>query len=151
MGSLPARAMGFHRTANPERIDELGPFASSVDDGAFALLEYRDGVAARLTADATAAVESYTCAAHGERRTGVASGANIIDLTLYTVDREETDELTCRASPYQRFARINENVPLLMELYDEFAKAIEGRPDALPSFDEALATQEVLATIGYEL
>ncbi|HEX3670750.1 MAG TPA: Gfo/Idh/MocA family oxidoreductase [Candidatus Cybelea sp.] len=149
-GAAPSRALGFARTANPDRIDEEGAFSSNVDDGAFALLEYRDGIAARLAADATAAVESYTCAAHGELRTAVASGPNVIDLTLYAVDRELTDELDCRPAPYQRFAHINENVPLLMELYDEFAKAIEGRPNALPSFDEALATQEVLAAIGYE-
>ncbi len=151
VGAAPLRAFGFHRTANPDRIDEQGGFASNVDDGAFALLEYRDGVAARLTADATAAVESYTCAAHGERRTAVASGPDIADLTLYAADREQTDELTCTASRYRQYARINGNVPLLMELYDEFAKAIEGRPNALPSFQEALATQEVLSAIGYEL
>jgi predicted dehydrogenase len=149
-GAAPKRALGFARTANPERSDEEGAFSSSADDGAFALLEYRDGIAARLAADATAAVESYTCAAHGELRTAVAAGPNITDLTLYAVDSEQTDELACRAAPYERFAHVNANVPLLMELYDEFAKAIEGRSNALPSFDEALATQEVLAAIGYE-
>lgn len=148
-GAAPSRALGFARTANPERNDEEGAFSSSADDGAFALLEYRDGIAARLTADATAAVESYTCAAHGELRTAVAAGRNITDLMLYAVDREQTDELACRLAPYQRFAQINENVPLLMELYDEFAKAIAGRSNVLPSFDEALVTQEVLAAIGY--
>ena len=88
---------------------------------------------------------------HGERLTAVASGPNIVDLTLYTADREQTDELACKPSAYQRFERINGNVPLLMELYDEFAKAIEGEPNALPSFGEALATQRALAAIGYEL
>ena len=38
-----------------------------------------------------------------------------------------------------------------MELYDEFLKKIEGKPNALPSFDEALRTQEVLAGIGYTI
>ena len=37
-----------------------------------------------------------------------------------------------------------------MELYDEFVKKIEGKPNALPSFEEALGTQETLAAIGYE-
>jgi hypothetical protein len=37
-----------------------------------------------------------------------------------------------------------------MELYDELVNKIEGRPNALPSFEEALRTQEVLAAIGYE-
>jgi len=36
-----------------------------------------------------------------------------------------------------------------MELYDEFVKAIEGEPNALPSFDDAVATQRVLETVGY--
>lgn len=150
-GRAPGRALGFHRLANPQRIDESGEFASSVDDGAFALLDYGEGLVARLTGDATASVESYTCAVHGERRTAVASGANIAELTLYTADRDATDELACKPSPYHRFERINGNVPLLMELYDEFVKAIEGKPSALPTFEEALATQRVLAAIGYEV
>lgn len=149
-GRPPLRTAGFIRTANPERIDDRGPFRSTVDDGAFALIEYDDGLAARLCADATTAVESYTCAVHGEMRTAVASGTTITDLSLYAVDRNQTDELECKPSPYRAFARINENVPLLMELYDEFLKNIEGKPNALPTFEEALRTQEVLAAIGYE-
>jgi predicted dehydrogenase len=146
----PSRAMGFRRTANPERVDDGGIFASSADDGAFVLLDYDDGLAGRLTVDGTTAVESYTCAVHGEKRTAVASGPGITDLTLYTVDAEQTDELQCAPSRYETFARINHNVPPLMELYDEFVKKIEGRPNALPTFDEAVVTQEVLAAIGYE-
>jgi predicted dehydrogenase len=149
-GRAPSRTMGFRRTANAERVDDGGAFTSSVDDGAFALLDYGDGLVGRLAADGTTAVESYTCAVHGEKRTAVASGSGITDLTLYTVDREETDELLCAPSRYQAFARINGNVPPLMELYDEFVNKIEGRPNALPSFEDALVTQEVLAAIGYE-
>lgn len=145
----PVRTLGFRRTANPERIDERGAFTSTVDDGAFAVIEYRDGLAARLAADATTSVESYTCAIHGEKRTAVASGPNIIDLTLYAVDGDQTDELTCKPSPYQKFASIGPNVPPLMELYDEFAKKIEGKPNILPSFEDGLHTQEALAAIGY--
>ncbi len=150
-GRAPRRAMGLIRTANPDRSDDRGPFGSNVDDGAFALIEYGDGLAARLCVDATTAVESYTCAVHGEKRTAVASGPTIIDLTLYTADHERIDELECKPSPYRALAGINENVPLLMELYDEFLKKIEGKPNDLPSFDEALRTQEVLAGIGYTL
>jgi hypothetical protein len=36
-----------------------------------------------------------------------------------------------------------------MELYDEFVKKIEGEPNTLPTFEEALATQRVLESIGY--
>ena len=31
------------------------------------------------------------------------------------------------------------------------SKKIEGKPNALPTFEEALLTQETLAAIGYEL
>jgi predicted dehydrogenase len=145
----PQRSMGFLRTANRTRTDPAGTFESTVDDGAFALLEYEGGAVARVSADATASVDGFTLAVHGEDRTAVASGSNITDLTLYTLDGEETNELECRPSPYAKFASINPNVPLLMELYDEFAKALDGQPNALPTFAEALTTQEVLASIGY--
>jgi predicted dehydrogenase len=36
-----------------------------------------------------------------------------------------------------------------MELYDEFVKAIEGQPNALPTFEDAVATQRVLKAVGY--
>jgi predicted dehydrogenase len=143
------RVVGFHRQATAERSDERGSFRSEVDDAGFALIEYADGLVARLTADATTAVESYTCAVHGEKRTAVASGNDILDLTLYAVDGERTEELQCKPSPYARFARIAADVPPLMELYDEFVKKIEGEPNTLPTFEEALRTQETLAAIGY--
>lgn len=149
-GRSPLRVLGFHRTANAERVDERGTFHSDVDDGAFALFEYSGGVVARVSVDGTAAVESYTCALHGEQRTAVASGPWITDLTLYTVDENETSELQCKASPYARYAQIDPSVPPMMELYDEFAKRIEGEPNLLPSFEDALQTQEALAVIGYE-
>lgn len=150
-GRAPLRTLGYRRTANPHRHDDRGEFESTVDDGVFAIVEYGDGLVARLCADSTPAVESYTGAVHGEKRTGVASGPTITDVRLFTVDGEQTDELTCKASPYHAFARINENVPLLMELYDEFVKRIEGKPNGLPSFEDALRTQEALAAVGYEL
>jgi predicted dehydrogenase len=145
----PQRSVGMLRTANVERHDKASEFISNVDDGAFALLEYRQGLVSRLCADGTTAVESFTCAVHGENRTAVASGNNITDLKLFTVDDEETSELDCKPSPYARFASVNANVPLLMELYDEFAKKIEGKPNALPTFEEGLVTQQVLQSIGY--
>lgn len=145
----PQRSLGLLRTANAERHDGAGEFESTVDDGAFALLEYRAGLVARLCTDATTAVESFTCAVHGEDRTAVASGESITDLKLFTIDDDETSELQCKPSPYARFASVNANVPLLMELYDEFAKKIEGKPNALPTFEEGLVTQQVLESIGY--
>jgi predicted dehydrogenase len=148
-GRVPQRSTGLLRTANHQRRDDGGEFVSTVDDGAFALLDYGDGLVARLVADATTSVDGYTCAVHGEDRTAVASGPNISELTLFTIDRDETNELQCKPSPYAQFASINGNVPLLMELYDEFVRAIEGQPHALPTFEEALTTQRVLEAIGY--
>jgi predicted dehydrogenase len=148
-GRSPLHTMGFRRTANPLRTDDHGTFTSNVDDGAFALIDYGDGLVARVSADATAAVDAYTCALHGEERTAVASGPTIVELALYSVDAKTTDELKCKHSPYAGYARINANVPPLMELYDEFANKIEGKPSVLPTFEDALVTQKVLAAIGY--
>ncbi|HEV3090756.1 MAG TPA: Gfo/Idh/MocA family oxidoreductase [Candidatus Cybelea sp.] len=148
-GAPPKRAAGALRTANPHRLDDRGTFTSTVDDGAAAVLEYPGEVLARLCVDGTTAVESYTLAVHGERRTAVASGLFMTQLSLYTIDGDVTEELTCKPSPYAAFESVNHNVPLLMELYDEFQKAVEGEPNALPSFDDGVATQEVLAAIGY--
>lgn len=145
----PLRAIGFTRTANPKRHDDNGDFTSNVDDGAFVLLEYSEGLAARLSVDATIAHESITAAVHGENRTAVESGKSISDTTLYTVDAEETAELQCKPSRYARFTSLHPNAPYLMELYDEFVKAIEGKPNGLPTFAEAVETQKILAAAGY--
>ncbi len=148
-GRPPRHSMGFARTANPTRSDDSGEFVSTVDDGAFALLDYGEGLAARLAVDGTTAVEGYTCALHGENRTAVASGPNITELALFSIENGETSELTCTAEPYAKYRSINGNVPLLLELYDEFVKKIEGKRNALPTFAEALVTQEVLASVGF--
>lgn len=148
-GRAPLRVNGFMRTANPERRDDDGTFQSTVDDGGFALLDYGDGLVARLSVDGTTSVDGYTCAVHGEDRSAVASGPNIAELTLFSIDADETNELQCKPSPYARYESVNGNVPLLMELYDEFVNAIEGRPNALPTFEEALETQRVLEAVGY--
>src|SRR6185312_1940000 len=143
-GRVPLRTLGLTRTANAVRRDDEGEFQSSVDDGAFALVDYGEGLVARLTVDGTTAAEGYTCAVHGEDRSAVASGPSMIELQLFTVEKDETSELDCKPSPHAKLGSINGNVPLLMELYDEFVKAIEGQPNALPSFEDAVATQRVL-------
>jgi predicted dehydrogenase len=148
-GRPPRRITGFLRTANQVRRDAQGTFISSVDDGAFALLDYGEGLVARLCADATSAVDSFTLAVHAENRTAVTSGKNVVDMTLYSIDADETNELQCKLSPYARFENVNGNVPLLMELYDEWVKQIETGASALPTFEEGLETQRVLASIGY--
>ena len=148
-GRPPRRSMGILRTANRLRRDAHGEFTSTVDDGAFAILDYGEGFVARLTCDATTAVDSFTLAVHGERRTAVASGPNPAQNTLYAVDADETSELQCKPSPYLKYGSVHPNVPYLMDLYDEFVKQIETGESALPSFQDALETQRVLAAIGY--
>ena len=149
VGRPPHKTYGFLRTANRTRRDDTGEFVSAVDDGCFALLDYGDGLVARLTTDATEIVESFTFAVHAENRTAVASGPNAMDNTLYSIDADETNELQCKPSPYARFASVLANVPYLMELYDEFVKQIETGESALPTFQDGLETQRVLAAIGY--
>ncbi len=149
VGRAPTNTHGLIRTANAKRRDAQGAFSSNVDDGAFALLDYGDGLIGRLTVDGTTAVDSFTFAVHAENRTAVASGANISEMRLFAIEGDDTDELDCKRSPYAKFESINGNVPLLMELYDEWVKQIENGASALPTFEEALATQRVLSAIGY--
>lgn len=148
-GRPPRSTVGMLRTANPARRDANGAFTSTVDDGAFALLDYGDGVVGRLTADSTTAIESFTAAVHGEQRTAVASGAGMTELQLFVVDEHETSELECTPSPYASFASINGNVPLIMQLLDEFVKQIETGTSMVPTFAQALETQRVLEALGY--
>lgn len=149
VGRAPQRSSGFLRTANPHRHDESGTFTTDVDDGAAALMLYGDGLLARVCADGAVPVESFTIAIHGEARTGVASGPSFDELALYAVSDAGTDELTCTQPVYAKWAELGANVPPLMELYDQFARAIAGEENELPTFADGLATQRVLATAGY--
>jgi predicted dehydrogenase len=148
-GRAPVRSTGYLRTANPQRKDSQGTFTSTVDDGCWALLDYGDGLVARVSVDATTPVESFTLAAHGENRTAVASGTDFDDMRLFSVDEEETNELDVKPSPYARFAPVDRHVPFIMELLDEFVKQIRTGNSAVPTFEEAVITQQVLASIGY--
>ncbi len=148
-GRPPLRATGYVRTANPLRRFEGETFEVDVDDGAFALLDYGDGLIARITADATHAVDSSLLAVHGETMTAVASGPNIVEGKLYTVDAEETAELELAPDKHANLAAAHGNLPAFVSLLDEFANAIDGKPADYPTFADGLATQRVLAAIGY--
>lgn len=148
-GRAPVRSTGYLRTANPQRRDAEGIFTSTVDDGCWALLDYGDGLVARVGVDATTPVESFTLAAHAENRTAVASGTDFDDMRLFSVDEDETNELDVKPSPYARFSSIDRHVPFIMELLDEFVKQIRTGAGAVPTFQEAVVTQRVLASIGY--
>ena len=147
-GRSPLRSVGLTRIANPTRTDAHGLFTSSTDDGAFALLDFGEGLVARLTADGTTALHRYNCTMYGETISLAATGPNITELKIFVTEDEGTDEIACKPSLYERYA-FNSNIPPLMEIYDEFAKKIEGQPNILPTFEEALQTQRVLAAIGY--
>lgn len=149
-GRPPVRTAGALRTANPQRSDAAGSFTSDVDDGAFALLDYGEGLIARLAADATLSVESFTLAVHGEKRTAVASGKTMQETTLFSIDDDETAELQCTELPHKALAAANRNLPAFIALLDQFAAAISSGTSTLPSFEEALETQRVLEAIGYK-
>ncbi|MFN2449780.1 MAG: Gfo/Idh/MocA family protein [Candidatus Baltobacteraceae bacterium] len=148
-GRPPLRSTGYLRTANASRTDAQGDFKSTVDDGCFALIDYGEGLISRVSCDATTAVDSLTVASHAENRTAVASGSDLFDMRLFTVDEEETNELDCKPSPHANLASVDAHVPLIADLLDEFVKQIETGHSAVPTFEEAVHTQRVLASIGY--
>ncbi len=148
-GRAPIRSTGYLRTANPQRRDAQGIFTSTVDDGCWALIDYGDGLVARVSVDAATSLESFTLAVHGENRTAVASGTDFDTMRLFSVDDEETSELDVKPSPYGKFASVDRHVPFVMEFLDEFVKQIRTGHSAVPTFEEAVATQRVLASIGY--
>ena len=145
----PIQTVGFGRVANAERIDGQGSFRSTVEDGAYALLDFGEGLIARLCVDGTSVVESFVCGIHGEARTAIASGESIYTERLFTVDDEEQNELEVRALPHASMAAANPLLPTFMALLDAFTARIAGQPSDLASFEDGLRTQEVLEHVGY--
>ncbi len=148
-GRPPVRAVGLSRTANVERTHEGSRFTSEVDDGAFALIDYGEGLVARVTVDGTRAVEAATLAAHGELQTAVVSGESMLGGAMYVADTDETSELTLKPEAYATLAGVHPNVPAFVALLDEFAKALEGKPADIATFADGVATQRVLEAVGY--
>ncbi|MGH7327436.1 MAG: Gfo/Idh/MocA family protein [Polyangiaceae bacterium] len=149
-GRPPKSYQGFSRTANVERHDADGPFKSDVADGMFVLLDYGDGLVGRITLDGTNVVNSSTLTVYGEDRTAAATSDQLAWAKLFTVDAKENSELELAKSPYEHFKSVQANVPLFMLLLDQFALAIEGKPNTLPSFEDGLLVQRVMAAVGYE-
>ncbi|MBC5799707.1 MAG: Gfo/Idh/MocA family oxidoreductase [Candidatus Eremiobacteraeota bacterium] len=150
-GRAPVRVAGLERTANVARHNDGETFTSDVADGAFATLDYGDGLVASVAVDATRAVESVTVAVHGETRTAVASGPDALDLRTFVVDGDETSELELTPQPHANLAAAHPNLPPFVTLLDAFAANLDGNPASLPTFDDGLATQRVLAAIGYRV
>jgi predicted dehydrogenase len=148
-GRAPLRATGYERTANPERRADGVTFTSDVADGAFATIDYGGGLIASVSVDATRATPSATIAIHGESRTAVSSGPNMLELTTFVVDDEETSELELAPQPHAHLKAAHANLPAFVTLLDAFAATLDGNAAPLPTFAEGLATQRVLEAIGY--
>jgi predicted dehydrogenase len=140
---------GLLRTANPRRTDAAGTFTSTVADGAFAFVDYGDGVVGRVSVDSTTVVESATVAVHGEVRSAVASGRSLGELTLFALAEDEQDELEIATLPHARHATIHPNLPAFLELLEDFARRIDLGGGTAPTFVDGLVTQRQLDAIGY--
>ena len=150
LGRAPVRSTGYERTAVPLRTAPDGStFTSDVADGSFATIDYGDGIVAMISADQTRAIESYVIAVHGETQTALASGENLIDVTTFVIDAEEQSELELKPQAHANLRTAHPNLPAFVTLLDAFADTIDGKKAELPTFEEALATQRVLASIGY--
>jgi predicted dehydrogenase len=148
-GRAPIATHGFLRTANPRRTDKDGTFESDVADGAFALVDYGDGIVGRVSNDSTTINESMTIAAHGEVRSAVANGESLGELTMFAIADDEEDELELAPSPYAKHAVVAPNIPYFLSLLDGFARRIDlGSSDA-PTFADGLVVQKQLEAIGY--
>ena len=148
-GRAPKATYGVLRTANTRRADKEGPFAATAADGAFAYVDYGDGLVARVSIDATTVVESQTVALHGETRSGIASGASWNDLSVYAIGEDEQDELEIAASQYAKHGVIHPNVPYFLHLLDAFAERIDLGTPGVPTFADGLVVQRQLEAIGY--
>jgi predicted dehydrogenase len=148
-GRLPRATIGLLRTANPHRTGAKGPFESDVADGAFAYVDYGDGLVARVSNDSTTVVESTTVAVHGETRSAVANGTFFGDLRVYAIAEDEQDELEIAAALYGKHGAVHGNVPFLLPLLDAFAQRIDLGTPGVPTFADGLVVQRSLDAIGY--
>ncbi len=148
-GRPPRATHGLLRTANPQRSDEHGPFESTAADGAFAFVDYGDGLVARVSNDSATVVDSTTVTVHGERRSGIASGSSFADLRLFTLAPDEQDELDVAASPYAKHAVVHGSLPMFLALLDALAERIDLGTPGVPTFADGLVAQRALEAIGY--
>jgi predicted dehydrogenase len=147
-GDVVHSASGFLRTANPQRTAPDGStYSSDVADGCYAVAELANGVAARMTVDATVPIDHSTVAIYAEGVRAVASGAALTDLDVLMVDGKDE-----RLTPlkYAAHAKVFPTVPHVMALLDDFADLLAGKPSSVPTFADGVAVQRVLNAIGYE-
>ena len=147
-GRAPLHIAGFGRTAHPVRHDADGEFTSDVFDGAFALLDYGEGLVARVSADNTTSMNQATVALHAGTMSVVASG-DLADMRLFSVEPDEQSEFELSAPRYAAYASAAPHLPPFLSLLDDFARRIADGGGNAPTFADGLATQRVLAAIGY--
>ncbi|HEY0393438.1 MAG TPA: Gfo/Idh/MocA family oxidoreductase [Candidatus Elarobacter sp.] len=149
-GRAPRATHGLLRTANPQRTGPDGErFTSTAADGAFAFVDYDDGLVARCANDSTTVIESTTVAVHGEKRSAVANGTFFNDLSVYALTDDEQDELEIAPSPYARHAVVHGNVPFFLPLLDALAERIDLNAPGVPTFADGLLVQRQLEAIGF--
>jgi len=148
-GSDPIRTRGLVRTANPIRTDADGGFQSTVADGAFAYVDYGNGLVARCGNDSTTVIDSVQTAAHGEGQSAVANGTWFTDLTLTIVSDERPHEHAVQPSPYDAYGSEIPNISLFLSLLDALQQKIRQGIAGVPSFADGLVVQRQLAAIGY--
>lgn len=148
-GRPPLAVAGFGRTANPARTDADGAFTSDVFDGVFALLDYGEGLVARVTVDGATSMNQATIALHAEDISVVANGDFLIDMRMFSIEPDEQSEFELSPSPYAKFSSVAPNVPPFLSLLDDFARHIAGAGGTVPTFAEGLQTQRVLETVGF--
>jgi len=149
VGRPPVRATGYERTAIPQRSAGGATFTSDVADGTFATVDYGDGIIATIAADATRVVSSVLLAAHGSLRTAVSSGENLTALRTFAIDDEETSELEVVPQPHDNLYAAHGNLPAFVTMLDAFATCLDGGEAMIPTFEDGLHTQRVLAAVGY--
>lgn len=150
-GRPPVASYGFLRVAVPQRLAPDGtPFAHDASDGCFAVLDFGDGLAARLTVDGTLSLTQATIALHGETRTAVGNGPHLLDLALYVVDGDDASEYALKPPPHAQHKSAHPSVPAFLQLLDHFAERIATGGGECPTFADGLETQRVLGAIGYE-
>lgn len=148
-GRTPVATHGLLRTANRTRTDKEGQFEATAADGAFAFVDYGDGLVARVTMDATTVVDSQTVAIHGETRSAIASGPSWAELAVYTIAQDEQDELEVAEARYAKHGALHGNLPYFIALLDAFAERIDLGTPGVPTFGDGLVVQRQLAAIGY--
>lgn len=145
----PIAVAGFGRTANPHRVDSEGAYESDVFDGVFAMLDYGDGLIARVTVDGTTSMNQSTIALHAEDISVVANGEFLIDMRMFSIEPDEQSEFELSPLSYAKFASVAPNLPPFLALLDDYAKRIATGGGNAPTFTEGLETQRVLEALGY--